>query len=236
VTGLLSGAAIIPDSIAGLAQGVIQTMLMQSLKLAGIAVLLAAGALGTVVVAQQGKNGGGNAGVQTAASPTAKAQDKPDPPTAQIDVRVLAQIEELYRADKKARELELLKKTEAVERQLDLLIDVEFPKGIRLDDLLKYIKQQTTRAKPPGIPIYVSPLGLQEAQQKLEFIVTVNTKQTPVRAILEQALSCAGLSFEARDGFLKIDSRTGILESRVEDIDRKLNRVLEALDRLQKAK
>ena len=46
VIGLLSGAAIIPDSIAGPAQGVIKTMLLQSIKLSGITVLLAAGVLG----------------------------------------------------------------------------------------------------------------------------------------------------------------------------------------------
>ena len=38
------------------------------------------------------------------------------------------------------------------------------------------------------------------------------------------------------DGFLMVDSRTGILEKRVEEIDQKLNRVLEALYRLEKAK
>ena len=65
VTGLLSGAAVIPDSIAGLAQGVIKTMLLNSLKLSGIGALLVAGVLGTVVVAQQGKNDGGDGGPQT---------------------------------------------------------------------------------------------------------------------------------------------------------------------------
>ncbi len=46
VTGLLSGAAVIPESITGLAQGVIKTMLLQSLKLSGIVTLLAAGVAG----------------------------------------------------------------------------------------------------------------------------------------------------------------------------------------------
>ena len=39
-----------------LAQGVIKTMLLQSFKLSGIGVLMAAGVLGTVVVAQQGRS------------------------------------------------------------------------------------------------------------------------------------------------------------------------------------
>ena len=102
--------------------------------------------------------------------------------------------------------------------------------------MLKYIKQETAKAKPPGIPIYVNPLGLQEAQNSIEFTVTVNTKQTPVRAVLEQALTAAGLSFDVRDGLLMIDSRTGILERRIDDIDHKLDRVLQALHGLEKAK
>ena len=69
MTGLLSGAAVIPESITGLAQGVIKTMLLNSLKLSGIVVLLAAGVLGTVVVAQQGKNDGGDGGAQTTQNP-----------------------------------------------------------------------------------------------------------------------------------------------------------------------
>jgi RNA polymerase sigma factor (sigma-70 family) len=235
VTGLLSGAALVPDSIAGLARGVIKTMLLQSFKLSGIAVLTAAAALGTVVVAQQGKNSGVDGGTQTTANPSGTAQEKPD---ARIELQVertrwLAKLKEL---DDKARELELKEKTKQVEKQLDLRIDAEFSKGIALGDLLKHVKQETTKAQPPGLPIYVNPIGLEELKRVMGFIVTVNHKQQPVRSILQQALGDAGLKFAATDGFLMIDSRTGILEIHVKEIDRKLDRVLEALDRLEKAK
>ena len=235
VNGLLAGAGIIPESIAGLAQGVIKSMVLQSLKLSGIVVLTAAAALGTVVVAQQGKNSGVDGGTQTTANPSGTAQEKPD---ARIELKVertrrLAKLKEL---DDKARELELKEKTKQVEKQLDLRIDAEFPKGIALVDLLKHIKQETTKAQPPGISIYVNPIGLEELKRVIGFIVTVNHKQQPVRNILQQALGDAGLKFAATDGFLMIDSRTGILEIHVKAIDRKLDQVLEALDRLEKAK
>jgi Sigma-70, region 4 len=236
VTSLLSGAAIIPDSIAGLAQGVIKVMLLQSLKLAGIGVLLAAGVLGSVVVAQQRENGGFDGRIQTAENSAVKAEQKPN---ARIDEeRAQSQLAEIRRAEKEKRlhELSLKERTKQVEKQLDLLIDAEFPKGITLVELLKYIKQETTKTQPPGIPIYVSPTGLEEAKQAMEFIVTVNVKQESVRRILEQALRETGLNFAATDGFLKIDSRTGILELRVQEIDRKLDHVLEALARLEKAR
>ncbi len=236
VTGLLSGAASIPDSIAGLAQGVIKTMLLQSLKLSGIAVVMAAGVLGTVVVAQQGMRSGVDGRAQTAAKPTAKAQETQDSRNEQMRAKLEAYREKLTRAEKKDRELKLNEKTKQVEKQLDLRIDAEFPEGIALADLLKYIKQETTKATPPGIPIYVSPTGLEEAKKEMEFRITMNLKQEPVRDILHRALADTGLNFAATDGFLKIDSRTGILEIRVREIDRKLDQVLEALDRLEKAK
>ena len=70
----------------------------------------------------------------------------------------------------------------------------------------------------------------------MDFVVTVNHKQEPVRGILERALAETGLKFAATDGFLMIDSRTGFLEIRVKEIDRKLDQVLEALDRLEMTK
>jgi RNA polymerase sigma factor (sigma-70 family) len=238
VTGLLSGAATIPDSIAGLAQGVIRNMALQSIKLTGIGVVLMAGALGTVVVAQPRGNSDGG-GAQATGGAVAKAQAKPE-----VDSdRERARLKELEGANKKLeganKELHdqfLALKNMQVEKQLDLLVDVTFPDGISLVQLLKYVKQETTKAMPPGIPIYVNPLGLGEVQKNMEFMVKVDTKRTPVRVILKEGLSAAGLAFEVRDGFLMIDSRTGILERRVEEIDRKLDRVLQALDRLEKAK
>ena len=125
-------------------------------------------------------------------------------------------------------------KNQQIEKQLDLLIDAQFPNGVSLADLLKYIKQETTKARPPGIPIYVNPLGLQDAEKSMDFAVTLSHQQKPVREILTQGLMGSGLSFTVRDGFLMIDSRTGILEIRVEEIDRKLDRVLKSLERLEK--
>ena len=127
-------------------------------------------------------------------------------------------------------------KNQQIEKQLDLLIDAEFPKPIALDQFLKHIKQETTKARPPGIPIYVNPIGLQDAEKDMDFAVTLNQKQKPVREILTQGLMGTGLSFAVRDGYLMIDSRTGILEIRVQQIDQKLDRVLKSLERLEKAK
>src|SRR5437016_704610 len=48
---------------------------------------------------------------------------------------------------------------------LDQPIPMRFPNETTLDNLLKYIKQATTTPTYPGIPIYVDPIGLQEAER-----------------------------------------------------------------------
>ena len=77
MTGLLP-AAVIPAAITGLAEGVARTMVLQTLKLSGVAVLIAAGALGTVVLAQQNTNGPGVGGSATTAQSTPKASSDQD--------------------------------------------------------------------------------------------------------------------------------------------------------------
>ncbi len=52
---LIAGEAVIPESIASLAQGVLSNMFLATCKLSVLASLLIAGALGTVVLAQQGR-------------------------------------------------------------------------------------------------------------------------------------------------------------------------------------
>ena len=69
VSGLLVGATAVPESIAALAQGVIQAMLFQTIKLSGIATLLTLGVVGTVVLAQQGKAPARNAAARSVGAP-----------------------------------------------------------------------------------------------------------------------------------------------------------------------
>ena len=45
-----------------------------------------------------------------------------------------------------------------------------------------------------------------------------------------------GLSYVVKDGFLMIDSRANVTEMRLEEVERKLDRVLDALERLEHAR
>jgi RNA polymerase sigma factor (sigma-70 family) len=214
VSGLIAGGPVVPESIANLAQGVIKIMLIQSYKVTGLIGVVAAGVAGTVVWAQQSRAPAGPALAQ--GGQAVHAEPEPRGRLSRPEVH----------ADK----------TQQVLERLELLIDAEFPKGTTLEGILKHIKQATSDATFPGIPIYVSPTGLQEANQGMSVPVIINLKQQPVRVILHQALAGSGLSFIVKDGFLMIDSRAGVVEARLEEVDRKLDHVIEALDRLGNGK
>jgi RNA polymerase sigma factor (sigma-70 family) len=225
LTGLAAGSGVIPESVAGLAQGVLKTMLLQSVKLSGLAALFAAGVLGTVVLAQQGKDAGGGAGAQPASASGANAQEKPNARVNPNNDQHAA-----YRA------LDVDSRTQLIQNRLNQVIDAEFPNGTTFSGLLKHIKQATTDATFPGIPIYVNPVGLGEAGKDVGFPLKVNIKQQAVHVILDNTCLEMGISYIVVDGYLMIDSRTGILEQRVQQIDRKLDQVLDALKRLEKLK
>jgi RNA polymerase sigma factor (sigma-70 family) len=231
VTGLLAGAGLVPDSISALAQGVIKAMLMQSVKLSGVIALVAAGALGTMVVAQQAKKAG-DPRVPPVITANALPQDE-RAKTAQAERAELGE-QEQQRLNEAARQA-TDKKTQLIKQKLDQVIDAEFPGLVTLADLLKHIRKATTDADYPGIPIYVNPIGLQEAEQSMGVAIEVNRKQCSVREVLWWALHPLQLSYIIKDGFLMIDSRTSVTEMRVEEMERKLDRVLESLERLGKA-
>ncbi len=119
-----------------------------------------------------------------------------------------------------------------IRQKLEMVIDADFPKDATLDTLLKHIRRVTTDATYTGIPIYVDPLGLAEANKTMAATVKLNYKQKPIRTILDFTLRPLGLAYEVRDGFLMISSRTAILEQRVQEIDSKLDRLIEMLNAL----
>jgi RNA polymerase sigma factor (sigma-70 family) len=239
VTGLLGGGAVVPASISALAQGVIQSMCIQTIR-AGALGLVAVGAIGTMVLAQQGNGrspaGGAPAGSDAAVGVEQKAINSGSAAPAQ-DERANAEKAERTRLQHAASQrapTEL--KNARIRQRLDLVIDVVYPEGGNLEVLLKHIKQVTTDEKYPGIPIYVDPFGLSDVDKSMSTKVALDFKQQSIRSVLHYTLRPLGLSYDVRDGFLMISSRTGILENRVEDIDRKLDRVLEMLQRLAPAK
>ena len=54
---------------------------------------------------------------------------------------------------------------------------MHFPNETPLEDVIKYVRTSTTSpAFPDGIPIYVDPLGLQEAEKTTASTVTIDLR------------------------------------------------------------
>jgi hypothetical protein len=206
-------------------------MILQSIKLSGVTALVAAGALGTIVVAQQAKKAG-----DPRVPPVITAYALPQDERAKTKLVERAELEEQerQRSNEAARQA-TDKKTQLIKKKLDQVIDAEFPGLVTLADFLKHIRETTTDSNYPGIPIYVNPIGLQEVNQSMGVAIEVNRKQSSVREVLWWALHPLQLSYFVKDGFLMVDSRTSVTEMRVEEMERKLDRVLESLERLGKA-
>jgi hypothetical protein len=64
-----------------------------------------------------------------------------------------------------------------------------------------------------GIPIFVDRIGLEEAGQTMNSLVTVSSKAMPIRKALEDALGQLKLVYTIKDGYLMITSNQSLLEN-----------------------
>ncbi len=98
--------------------------------------------------------------------------------------------------------------------ELGKLIDMHFANETPLEDVLKYIRSCTTSLEfPEGIPIYVDPVGLQEAEKTSSSPVVLDLSRVPLRTSLKLLLEQLGLSYQIKDGLLKIVSASSANES-----------------------
>ena len=81
---------------------------------------------------------------------------------------------------------------------------MSFANETPLEDVLKYIKSATTGANDNGIPIYVDPVGLQEAEKTMTSPVTLDLEGVPLRITLALLLKQLGLQYKVQDGILTI--------------------------------
>ncbi len=196
---------VVPDVVLELTRGACQTMSIQALKTSVVLVLATVAGFGVLTLSRHGKASAGVDGSTQIASSAETSQKKSEQRSepAQVAVPNVGRNDLLQTSREK---------NQRIEKLLELRIDAEFPGGIALDKLLKHIKGETTKADPPGIPIYVSPVGLQETRHSIGEIVRINRKRLRIREILEVALDsmnpeALGLRFAVIDEFLMIDSR-----------------------------
>jgi hypothetical protein len=99
-------------------------------------------------------------------------------------------------------------KTKKILEKLDEPISMSFNEETPLEDVLKYIKQATTTATYGGIPIYVDPIGLQEAEKSMSSTVrNMDLEGVPLKLTLKLLLNQLDLTYTVKDGFLMITSK-----------------------------
>ena len=87
---------------------------------------------------------------------------------------------------------------------LEEQVPIRFPSPTPLEDLLKHVKKTTTALDGKGIPIFVDPISLQEAEKSMTSTVVFDVADVPLKTSLHVCLQQLGLAYQVKDGFLQI--------------------------------
>jgi hypothetical protein len=98
-------------------------------------------------------------------------------------------------------------KSRMILEKLDEPISMSFSEETPLEDLLKYIHQATTTSTYSGIPIYVDPIALREADKTMTSTVrNMDLEGVPLRRTLQLLLKQLDLAYFVEDGALCVTS------------------------------
>ncbi len=99
-------------------------------------------------------------------------------------------------------------KSQLILTKLDDLVAMKFPNETPLEEFLKYIKETTKSPEMSnGIPIYIDPIGLQEAEKSLTSTLTIDLEGVPLRRTLQLVLKQLRLAYLVEDGMIYITSQ-----------------------------
>ncbi len=87
---------------------------------------------------------------------------------------------------------------------LEQPVTMTFPEPTPLKDVLRYVTLATATPSYPGIPIYVDPLGLHEADVTLTSKVSIDLLDVPLKTSLRLSLEQLGLGYDVQDGYLRV--------------------------------
>jgi hypothetical protein len=122
-------------------------------------------------------------------------------------------------------------KNQAILKVLEKPIRMSFSQETPLEDVITWIKQETTTANQT-IPIYVDPIGLNEENKTLQSTVCyLDLDGVPLKTSLRLMLRQLGLAYCVRDGVLIISSVQGISQELREEMS-----VQEALEEMSAQK
>jgi hypothetical protein len=95
-------------------------------------------------------------------------------------------------------------------KALEQPVSMRFPDETPLGDILKYIQANTHGPNEAVIPIYVEPIGLQEAEKSMGSSIALDLEGVPLKVTLHLALAQLGLDYNVRDGLVLISSETRV--------------------------
>jgi hypothetical protein len=91
-------------------------------------------------------------------------------------------------------------------KALDQPVPAHFPEGETLEDFIKRIQTATKDADGKVVPIYVDPIGLQEAEKTPQSVMYMDLECVPLKTTLGLCLKQLDLAYQIRDGVLLITS------------------------------
>ena len=121
-------------------------------------------------------------------------------------------------------------KTRAIVEKLEEPITMSFPDETPLQDVLNYIKSASAGPKDKGIPIYVDPIGLAEAEKTTTSVVQLDLEDVPLRTTLRLVLKQLGLAYCVKDGLLFISSPGGVFQELKESMRNFPSEVIDVID------
>ena len=130
---------------------------------------------------------------------------------AQLELQSLQAQVEAKKAEIAQRESEMkvkrLARDLALYEALEKAVPMRFAKETPVEDVLKYIKQESrTPALPNGLPIYVDPEGLHAAGKTMTSPVQIELEDVPLATTLRLICKQLGLSYQLKDGLLTISA------------------------------
>ncbi len=99
---------------------------------------------------------------------------------------------------------------------LERPVAMTFPDPTPISEVLRYVTLATATPNYAGIPIYLDPIALQQAEQTSSSPVTIDLINAPLKASLHVCLKPLGLTYEVKDGLLQVRGIGGIDASGVD--------------------
>ncbi len=100
-----------------------------------------------------------------------------------------------------------LARNQAILKELNKVVSMSFPKETPLEDVIKYVKSATQSDRMPnGLPLYLEPEGLQEAEKTTSSPVTFEIEDAKLKTSLRLILKQLGLGYYIKEGLVIITS------------------------------